>query len=270
LGFKDIALLLKKLGNPTSEKNRLNGAIILDNGDTPDGGKKIAQWYIKLDRIKDFASAVSPTEMKILTKTIEASTPHWMVVYERAGDHSGKFDPENTIQWLHNGDTETPGQFSATAGGGDKDSTDLPWQIFPNGPTFAYSLFQITRRQSFAVDPLAVDRFGPMMVTVDASFIDDSFTLNKFLHIDLQQRSRPHIAFSEIRATIPNNVNFKPGYMVTFLDPVNPMFTIQRYAQPLISQVAWDWDAATEPQGPRTCRLLLSSRYDWISELFNE
>ena len=270
LGFKDIALYLKKIGDPTSSKKRLNGSIILDHGNTPTNGKKVAQWYINLDDITSSPSAVSPAEIKILTKTIEASTPHWIVVYERAGNNSGDFDPENTIQWINNGDTTTPGQFSAIAQGGDKDATNLQWQVFPNGPTFAYSLFQVTRRQSFAVDPLAIDRFGPIMVPIDATFIDDSFTLNKFLHVDLQQRSRPKINFSEIVATIPNNVNFKPGYMVTFLDPVNPMFTQDKYIQPLISRVTWDWNALTEPQGARTVKLLLSARYDWVSEYFTE
>lgn len=270
LGFKDIALMLQKVGDPTSSKNRLNGSIILDNGNTPKGGKKVADWYIDLGRIKDEAGPVSFTELKLFTKTIEATQAHWLVVYERAGHHSGDFDESNTILWFNNGDTTTPFQYSAFALGGDKDSPNLPWQVLPNGPTFAFSLFQIVRRQAFAVDPIAMKLFGPIMVPVDASFIDDNFTMNKFLHVELQQRVRPKINFSEIEVSIPNNSNFKPGTMVTFLDPQNPMFTIQKYCQPLVSAVTWTWDASVRPQGCRTVRLLLSARYDWLSDYFAE
>jgi hypothetical protein len=270
LGFKDIAFYLRKIGNPTSQKSRVHGSVILDNDNSPEGGKKIAKFYLSLDSIKETATVVTPSVFKILTKTIEASTPHWLVLYERAGNNSGDFDPDNTIQWLHNNDFTTQGQFSAIALSGKHEAEDLSWQIFPNGPTFSYSLFQISRRQSFAVDPLAVDRFGPIMLSIDSSFIDDSFTLNKYLHVELQGRSRPHIGFSEMTVTIPNNKVFKPGYMVTFLDENSTMFTIENYVQPLISQVLWNWDAKTEPLGPRTCKLLLSARYDWVSEFFTQ
>ena len=270
LGFKDIALYLQKVGNPTSSENKLNGSIILDNGFTPRGGKKIATWYIKLDRIKDAPTVVSPTEIKILTKTIDATQNHWLIVYERAGTHSGHVDDENTILWMNNADTTTPNQYSAIALGGDKDSPALPWQIYPNGPTFAFSLYQVKRRQSFAVDPLSVKLHGPIMVPVDSSFIDDTFTLNKYLHVELQQRVRPKIPFSQLPVSIPNNHTFKAGEMVTFLDPDNPMFTLTKYNNPLISQVSWSWNAATEPQGTRTVRLLLSGRYDWLSDFFEE
>lgn len=273
--FDDIALWLKKIGEPTSSKNRVNGAILLDQDFRP-SSKRVAEFSISLDAIDDDFKAIYPTNLNITSKKIDINKAHWIVLFERSGHHSGDSDPDNTIAWGTNGDTTTPGQYSAIAHGGDKDA-DLShlWVVFPAGPTFGYATFQVKRRQSFAVDPLSVDKFGPKMVPMDSTFIDDDFTLNKFLHIELQERAKPKILFPPIVCTIPNNKVFREGEMVTFVDENNPMFTLSKYQQGLISQVEYNWDIAdfsqpNTPLGIRTCRILFTGRYDWISEYLAE
>lgn len=273
--FDDIALWLKKIGTPTSSKNQVNGAILTDNNFRP-STKSVAVFSISLDAIEDDFKAIYPTDLTVKSNNIDITKAHWIVLYERSGHHSGDSDPDNTVAWGTNGDTTTPGQYSAIAQGGDKDANlSNLWVVFPAGPTYGYATFQVKRRQSFAVDPLSVDRYGPKMVPMDSTFIDDDFTLNKFLHVELQERAKPKILFPTFTCTIPNNKVFREGEMVTFIDENNPMFTLAKYQQGLISQVEYNWDIndTTQPYTPlgiRTCKLLFTGRYDWISEYLAE
>jgi hypothetical protein len=264
LGFNGLALLLSKVGTVTSQKNRINGAIFKDTGIATNirpSSIKVATFHISLDAIPlETPRAIEDIDMNIINKNFDASAPHWLMLYMREGDE------ENTVRWHHNGDFLSPDQYSAIAIGTSRDTTDPPWQIFPSGPTFAYASFQTLRHEVVASDPFSVDRYGPIMMDVANDFIDDTYTMNKYLNTQLSIASIPQIRYTPMQVRIPNECWFQENTQITFLDPkIGASNLVQRQAG--IQQVFYGWDAySTGRPGIKTCELTILGYYDWLTE----
>jgi len=264
-GFFGLAFLLSKIGDPQSPMNRLNGAILEESTDEiKPSNVKIATFHIALEDIPDTTPIpVENLDFKLINPNFDPLKPCWAVLYVT---NSFEWTEESCPRWHHNNDFVTPGQYSAVATGTSRATSDPPWQIFPSGPTFAYSSFQILRHEVVASDPFSVDKYGPIMIDVPNTFIDDTYTMNKYLNTQLSIASVPQIRYSPMQVRIPNNMTFQENTGISFLDEkIGANNFVNRQAE--IQQVSWNWDAYTHGRpGIKTCELTFLGYYDWLVE----
>ena len=264
LGFHGFAFLLSKIGDPESPLNRINGAVLTEStAEIKPSEIRVATFNIPLESIPDSSPLpVEPINMKIIS-SFDPSAPHWVTLYTT---NSFEWTEDKTPRWHNNGDDVTEGQYSAVAVGASRQTSDPPWQIFPSGPSFAYASFQTLRHEVIASDPFAIDKYGPIMMDVPNDFIDDSFTMNKFVNTQLAIASVPQIRYSPLTVRIPNDMAFKENTQVSFLDEkIGADNFVNRQAG--IQQVSWNWDAYIHGRpGIKTCELTILGYYDWLTE----
>jgi hypothetical protein len=265
LGFSNLAFLLSKVGTVESPKNRINGAILLESTEEiKPSNVQVATFHIALEDVPiDSPAPVEDLDFNLIKENFDPLAPHWVALYVT---NSFEWDEDNTPRWHHNGDFVTAGQYSAVATGTSRQTSDPPWQIFPSGPTFAYAAFQTLRHEIVASDPFSVDKYGPIMMDVPNDFIDDTFTMNKYVNTQLSIASVPQIRYSPLIVRIPNDMVFKENTQATFLDQkISATNFVNR--QVGIQQVAWNWDAYTTGRpGIKTCELTVLGNYDWYVE----
>ena len=221
----DLAFLLSKVGEPTSQNDRVNGRIIADNAGMPTGNV-ISNFNIPLSSIDPEPETIFVNDLDVKNKFITQAAPAWLVLYQRSGtEEVNKSEPNtdenNTIKWHHNNDKTTVTTLpSKTAASGDREDT-LVWNNISSsttGPTFGFGVFAEVRHIQELSARDSIDRYGLVEAEVDTSFLEDPKTIGIYLQALLSYTSKPRVVFSTSAVKNPSRFLFKPYQIVRIED----------------------------------------------------
>ncbi len=226
----DLALILSKVGDPQSPKDRVNGDIVLDLGDNTPRGQVISTFKIPLSDIKSTPDTVFINDLDVKIRFLQGENKIWIRLFQRSGiDGDPNIDSANTIRWHHNGvfNTTQP-VYTATStglGAGDYNLKDtLTWSSANKGPTFCYEIFSKINRLESRSNPSQAKIIRWKERFIDTSFIQDFPTVNRFLSLNLAQTSKARRTIGGFLVTIPDNYLFKPYHWVSFNDGLSNEF----------------------------------------------
>lgn len=215
-----LAFILSKVGDPQSPKDRVNGAIILDNNTSPTG-TVLDTFEIPLSSIETEPSTIFVNDIDIKESLLEGGTKKiWLVLYQRSGTTGDPtHDPANTIRWHHSGifNSATTLAGSASAVEGDRDKT-LTWVVGTKGPTYTYGVFSNIRKLQSRTNQQQADILRMREVFLNTDFLTNQRQIAPYLSINLSQMSKPRRAIQGFKVTVPNNFIFKPYQVVSFAD----------------------------------------------------
>jgi len=219
--LSDLALILSKVGDPQSPRDRINGRIIADKDNSPTGAV-IADFEIPLSSIDVTPDTIFLNELDVKTQNISSGQHIWIVLYQRSGTNGDpQNDEANTIRWHHDNNlTETTENVSMTAIGGERDKT-LDWKYIigaDKGPTFCFGVFSQIRHIQEVSDRHSIAEYGLVEAQIDTSFLTDAILINGYLESLLQFTSRPRLLFNINSVTCPDKFLFKPYQTVTIKD----------------------------------------------------
>lgn len=225
----DLGLLLSKVGEPTSQNDRINGRIIADKNNKPEGNI-ISDFKIPLSSIEEEPETIFVNDLDIKNRFVSQELPAWIVLYQRSGTEEANgsepnTDEANTIRWHHNNDTTTVTTLvSARAKSGDRDDK-LVWEYNTSGgtkgPTFGFGVFAEVRHIQELSDKGSIQRYGLVEGEVDTSFLDSPTLIQTYIEAQLQYSSKPRIIFNTNKLKIPSNFLFKPYQIVRLEDTVS-------------------------------------------------
>jgi len=216
-----IAVVMSKVGDPDSPKDRVNGEIVMDEANKPTG-TKIASFSIPLSNIETTPQTIFVNDLDIRQRFLSGGqTKLWIKFFQRSGLTGNPVnDPANTIKWHHNNIFNTAQSlYSGQAPGGDKDLDDsLVWSTTNNGPIYTFSIMSNIRRLQARTNQgaAAVLRMREQFLPTD--FLSDPLMVNRFLSLNLSQMSKPRRIIQDYQVTVPNDFIFKPYQWITFVD----------------------------------------------------
>jgi hypothetical protein len=216
----DLGLNLSKVGEPESPQDRVNGRVIMDNGNKPTGAV-IAHFHIPLGDIQPTMETVFVNELTG-SKDVNPGDFIWIVLYQRSGKiGSPNVDELNTIRWHHDNNlTTTTPNVSMMSIGGDIDKVqDWKYTIAADkGPTFNFGVFSRIRHIQEVSDRQAIGQYGLIEAEIDTSFLEDPDSINLYLNSLLQFTARPRVLFTVNAVRCPDKFLFKPYQQVTIQD----------------------------------------------------
>jgi hypothetical protein len=228
--IEEIELSLSKKGDPQSNKNRVNGDIVLDNGSNKPQGNVLDEFNIDLGSIKH-----NPEKFRIQVDISEkdldvAQSKIWIRLFQRSngedvdGNPDGNSDPntstEHEVYWHHNNvlNTTQP-YYSATVSEGDFDKKDTyNWNSTNQGPMYRLSIYSNIRRLFARTNSQAAKRIRLREQLIDTSFLNDPNDIMRYVSLSLSQSSKGRRVVSNIISTIPNDFLFRPYQWVNFSD----------------------------------------------------
>lgn len=220
-----LAFKLHKVGEPDSPKGRVNGRIILDDGNNKPKGTIVSEFSLSLSEIDDNSDWIVVDDINISTKNFQGITKLWLILLDRSGIKGNvEDDPNNTVLWHHDASftAHTAGTYSATASissEGDRDNvTGVNWNVSTNGPVYTYKIYSDIKRLLSRQNQSAAALLRKKEQFIDSSFLHKPSSINKFLSLNLSPMSQPRISISNIVVTVPNNFIFRPYKYVTFID----------------------------------------------------
>jgi hypothetical protein len=262
----DLLFILSKIGDPQSPNDRINGDIVMDNGDNTPRGRTLATFKIPLSDIKSTPTSIFVNDIDVKVRFLQGENKIWIRLFQRSGIKGNPDgDNANTITWHHNGVLNTAQTvYTATSSGpgkGDyklKDS--LTWASDNKGPIYCYSVFSNIRRLQARTNPSQAKIIRTKEAFLDTSFINQVNENNIFLSRNLAARSKARRSLSSILVTIPNNYLFKPYDVVSFGDSLSNEFqdlAVQR-ARYVISALPGEGS----PLGALNCELTLGGSFN--------
>jgi len=234
--IKSIELHLRKIGEPASPNDRVNGGIFMDKLNKPNMTYTLDTFKIDLSSIEEHGTKINvPVDISV-KKLDAAETKIWVVLFQRSGndetvfpegDHLGDpiDDPDNTIVWAHNNKFNTAqtvngeAVYSGKADGGDFDSkSKLSWQTDHMGPTFYVKIFSDIRRLFARTNGRSKreDRLRELFVPTD--FLKDPGDVSRFLSLNLSNTSKGRRGIANVRVRVPDEFLFRPYQQVAFHD----------------------------------------------------
>ncbi len=265
----DVAFILSKVGEPTSQNNRVNGRIIADNNNSPTGNI-ITSFNIPLDDIEKSPETIFVNDLDIKNRFVANAAPAWLVLYQRSGtEENDKSEPnndeQNTIRWHHNNDITTVTTLpSKTASGGDREQ-NLSWSFIKasdKGPTFCFGVFAKIRHIQEVSDRGSIDRYGLVEAEVDTSFLDEPRIIQTYLQAQLEFTARPRLVFNTNKVRIPSNFLFKPYQIITLQDSLAYPDGIEAEIQ----RVSYNFNTEEFALGTRFASITPISYYDYLDE----
>jgi hypothetical protein len=241
-----IAMILSKVGDPSSPKDRLNGEIRLDNGNnSPRDGTILDKFHIDLSQIESSPRTIFVNDINVKERLLEGGQKKiWILIGQRSNEEDENGDPDgngnpnhgnnHTIRWHHNGlfnQSPALSLYSGTAESGDLDEDDLDWKNTNKGPTYTYSIFSDIRKMQARTNKQAAANFGLREVFLPTDFIQSSKLVTQFMSLNLSEMSKPRRSLPGFRVTLPNNFIFKPYQWVSFSDGlsgINQDFQVKR------------------------------------------
>lgn len=261
----DLSFILSKVGEPESPNSRVNGDLVLDNGDDTPGDKVVATFKIDLSDIKETPDTIFVNDVNVKVRFLQGNNKVWVRLFQRSGkDGDPNNDGENTIRWHHNGQNSTAQPtFSATStnrGGDYKDKDKATWNKSINGPTYTFEIFSHIRRLLSRTNPNAAKIIRMKESFMDTSFINDPRVSTRLLSLALAQRSKARRSVSEFRVSNPIGFLFRPYQWVTFSDGLSGTFQDLQVqgARYVINAVAGD----QSPFGTDSCSITLGGLFN--------
>ena len=229
-----LALILSKVGDPTSPKDRINGQIRLDNGNnSPRNGTILDEFTIPLGSIESSPRTVFINDLSLKERLLEGGQKKiWIILYQRSNEEDEDGNPDgngnpnhgqnHTIRWHHNGvfnASPVLSLYSGTAEGGDKEhEEELDWKNTNLGPTYTYAIFSNIRKMQARTNHGAAATLRMRELYVPTDFIQSSKLASQFLSLNLSQTSKPKRTIQSFDVTVPNNYLFRPYQTVSFVD----------------------------------------------------
>lgn len=217
-------LSLSKEGEPESPNSRVNGDIVLDDGNNKPSnikGNILDEFHIPLSSIKHNPEKIR-VSLDISAKKLDvAQSKLWVRLFQRSGITGDPTDdPDNTVKWHHNGvfNTTQP-YYSAQAPGGDtSDKSSLSWSSTNQGPMFRIILYSDIRRLFARTNSKSATDIRLREQFIPTDFLDDPNEVNRYLSLSLYKWAKARRGISDIRVTVPNNFIFRPYQQVSFND----------------------------------------------------
>ncbi len=242
--IKMIELHLRKIGEPASPNDRVNGGIFMDKTNKPNMTFTLDTFKIDLSSIEEQGKHI-PVEVDISPDKLDnAQSKIWVVLFQRSGSSEStdvgapQDDPDNTIVWGHNNVFNTTqtvqGEtiYSGQAPGGDFNAkSKLSWQTTNQGPTHSVRVYSDIRRLFARTNGRSkrVSRLREQFVPTD--FLKDPRDVTRYLSLNLSQSSKHRRSIAEFRVTVPNNFLYRPYQQVSFhdaLSEVDEILQVQR------------------------------------------
>jgi hypothetical protein len=276
--IEEIELKLKKIGDPSSPKDRINGDIVLDKNNTPTGSQ-LDEFHIGLGSIEENGDFVR-VPVDISAKQLDvAQVKIWVRVFQRSNEEDEEDNPDgngnpnhgtkHTIGWYHNNSFNTTQTVlgttvrSAQASGGDYDSrSKLSWQTTDKGPTYNVRVYSNIRRLFAMTDGKSKNRIRLRESFVPSDFLNDPRDITRYLSLITSQTSKGRRGIADFRVTVPNNFLYSPYQWVSFndgLSNIQDMLQVQRASYMCNSGVGDD-----VPLGTLHANITLSGLYNTL------
>jgi hypothetical protein len=262
----DLMFILSKVGAPTSPNDRVNGDIVMDNGDNTPRGKVLSTFSIPISDIKSTPTSIFVNDIDVKIRFLEGENKIWLRLFQRSGIKGDPDnDPANTIKWHHNGIANTLQPVYTAISSNNKGEYKLrdtmTWASDNKGPIYCYSVFSNIRRLQARTNPSQAKVLRLKEAFSDTSFLTEVNETNVFLSKDLARKSKARRSISGIQATIPVDFLFKPYQQVSFADSLSQEFQeleVQR-ARYVISALAGE---GPSPIGALNCELTLGGSFN--------
>ena len=230
--MKSIELHLRKIGEPASPNDRVNGGIFMDTGtNKPNMKYTLDTFKIDLSSIEEHGTKIN-VPIDVSERKLDAGeTRIWVVLFQRSGSSESddvgapQDDPDNTIVWGHNNVFNTAqtvngeAVYSGNAIGGDFDSkSKLTWQTTNLGPTYYVKVFSDIRRLFARTNGRAKREELLEEVFVPTDFLKDPGDVSRYLSLNLSQMSKSRRVMADFRVTVPDDFIFRPYQQVSFHD----------------------------------------------------
>jgi hypothetical protein len=260
--LRDIALLLQRNGNGTSDPNIqfLHGHIVKDSSNMPIG-KPVALFDIPLKSIP--TDRPTPIFIPNLTMqkniTVSPTEKLWIVLYDRG------FELANTILWFK--DDKTVGTNAVRSAFQRSDhASNTAWTRNDNSYTFAYAAFNRSIQRVSAYDPYSIRLYGIVEQAVSVPLANDPATVDKFLHQMLIYTAKPKLNFGNIIVSIPN-IPLKPRINIGIEDS---RIGFANNKQLLVENngVSYEWNANSDATGTQFCGISPSGLFDFRHHFF--
>lgn len=267
----DLAFLLSKVGEPTSQNNRVNGRIIADNNNSPTGNI-ISSFNIPLSSIEKTPETIFVNDLDIRNRFVTNAAPAWIVLYQRSGtDEVNKSEPNtdesNTIRWHHNNDTTTTtDKVSKVAASGDRDD-NLVWNFNSSsttGPTYGFGVFARIRHIQEVADRGSINRYGLVEAEVNTSFLEEPDVIQMYLEALLAYSSKPRLVFGTRSVKPPSQFLFKPYQTVTLIDSL----AFPNGIDAEIQNVTYNFSSQNHAWGCRSVDITPMAYYDYLDDQF--
>jgi hypothetical protein len=251
--LKNLALMLQKLGSGGSlHQQFVTGAVVHDSNGKPTGSK-ILDLQIPVTSINTTPTAVFDFNAKFSVKDIQVDAPLWIVLYAKGTSE------DNTIRWLHDGNTSNDAHYSSTRPVNLDPSTEdrvtpplkpdiTGWVVSSTGPTYTHAFFKGIRALAYASDPQSRARYGLVEAVHDISWIQDNATLQTYASNVLQALAKPIRKFTMQQVTIPNDFVFLPGQLVDIVDTLSGIVAPKSLSAE-IQEVKYDFQAPSSSGG---------------------
>jgi hypothetical protein len=230
-----IGLILSKVGDPESPKDRVNGDIVLDFGDNTPRGTVLATFQIPLSDIKTEATTIFVDDIDIKVRFLQGNNKIWIRLFQRSGlDGDPNTDSTNTVKWHHSGvfgiAQPTFSAISSNNAGDYKLKDTMTWSTAALGPTYAYDVFSNIRRLQARTNASAAKKLDIIETFYDTSHLSDFRSVNTQLALALARRSKSRQTIP-VRVTVPNNFLYKPYQLVDFNDGLSNQFETRQVAR---------------------------------------
>ena len=209
--FTELTMLMSKIGEPESPKNRVNGAIYLNQSSKPVG--KVLEFEIPLSDIEAEPTNVTVdlTENKRFIENLAGTNNFYIVIYQRSGKDG---DPNhNTTDGVRvHRDINTDGG-SLIADNGDRVlHSSLVWK--PHGPSYVFSIKSSLNRLYVATNQELVNQIGKKEPpALDFGFIEDVNVAQRYLSSFLYYASLYKVPIP-LQVTVPNDFLFLPYQVI--------------------------------------------------------
>jgi hypothetical protein len=251
--LKNLALLLSKLSTGGSLRQQfVQGAVVHDLNGSPTGSK-VLDLQIPVTSINLTPTAVFDFNAKFSVKDIQVDTPYWIILYAKGTSE------DNTIRWIHDGETAIDNRFSSTRTVNLDPSTEdritpplktdlTGWKVSNTGPTYTHAFFKGVRALAYASDPQSRKRYGLVEAVHDVSWIKDTPTLQTYASNVLAALAKPIRKFTMTQVTIPNDFVFLPGQLIDIVDTLSGVVAPKALSAE-IQEVRYDFQAPSSSGG---------------------
>ena len=270
-----MELHLRKIGEPASPNDRINGGIFMDKSNKPNMTYTLDTFNIGLSSIEDQGTKISvPVDISV-KKLDAASTKIWVVLFQRSGSSESEdvgapqHDPDNTVVWAHNNVFNTAqtvngvSVYSGQAIEGDFDKkSKLSWQTTNMGPTYYVKVFSDIRRLFARTNGRSKVEDRLREVFLPTEFLKDPGDVTRYLSLNLFQTSKARRGIANFRCTVPNEFLFRPYQQVSFHDGLSDVDDIMQVQRAAYNCGSTGGDDA--PIGTLHAELTLSGSYNTL------
>lgn len=194
-----IQLIVSRTGTLSED---IQGEVVLDNSNNPTGDI-VGTFKIWKNLVGTSATTVS-VALESHGKTIQVDKKHWIILKENGADAS------NRANWHH--DNGSSGNSASRSPGGSG-----AWTVTSAGNAFCFATLCSRRIFNEASDGDSIARYGVIEAVIDAPWILEGRTMDRYLTSILGFSAKKKRIYSIPQVKAPDTL-FVPGKLVTIMD----------------------------------------------------